>query len=61
MRMENKIPTLFTAIPQGDFEQVTPLISKGRVSIFYKYKNRNRAYITDEFAENLSLLSRMSL
>ncbi len=39
MRMENKIPTLFTAIPQGDFEQVTPLISKGRVSIFYKYKN----------------------
>ncbi len=51
--MENKIPTLFTAIPQGDFEQVTPLISKGRVSIFYKYKNRNRAYITDEFAEKL--------
>lgn len=51
--MENKIPTLFTAVPEGEFKQITPLISKGRVSIFYKYKNRNRAYITDEFAEKL--------
>ena len=51
--MEKKIPTLFTAVPQGEFKQITPLISKGRVSIFYKYENRNRAYITDEFAEKL--------
>lgn len=51
--MDKKIPTIFEAIPQGDFEQVTPLISKGRVSIFYKYKNRNRAYITDDFADKL--------
>ena len=26
--MKDKIPTLFKAIPQGEFEQVTPLISK---------------------------------
>ena len=35
------IPTTFEAIPQCDYEQITPLISKGKVSIFYKGKNRN--------------------
>lgn len=51
--MEKQIPTLFKAYPEGNFEQVTPLISKGKLSIFYKYKNRNKGYITDEFAEKL--------
>lgn len=47
------IPTTFEAIPQCDYEQITPLISKGKVSIFYKGKNRNGGFITDEFAEKL--------
>ncbi|MBQ4122238.1 hypothetical protein IJD44_00715 [bacterium] len=34
-------------------EQYSPTISKGRCRIFYKYKNRNGSYITDEFAEKL--------
>ena len=50
---EKKIPTLFEAIPQQEYEQITPLISKGRVSIFYKGKNRNYGFITDEFSEKL--------
>lgn len=51
--MDRKIPTTFEAIPQQEFEQVTPLISKGRVSIFYKGKNRNRGFITEDFANKL--------
>ena len=52
--MENKqIPSFYDIAPVGGLEEVTPQISKCRVRIFYKYKNRNHAYITDEFAEKL--------
>lgn len=51
--MSRVIPTVFEAVPQTEYKQITPLITKGRVSIFYKGKNRNRGYITDEFAEKL--------
>lgn len=34
------------------FEQ-NPLLSKARLRIFYKYKNRNRTFIDDTFAEKL--------
>lgn len=34
-------------------EKFTEVLSKGRVRIFYKYGNRNGAYITDEFADKL--------
>ena len=37
----------------GDAEQITPVLSKGRCRIFYKYENRNGTYISDEFAEKL--------
>lgn len=30
-----------------------PLLSKARLRIFYKYKNRNRTFIDDDFAEKL--------
>jgi uncharacterized protein YoxC len=34
----------------GNFEKVNNLISKVRARIFYKYLNRNRTFITDDFA-----------
>jgi hypothetical protein len=34
-------------------EKVTPTISKAKCRIFYKGKNRNGTYITDEFATKL--------
>lgn len=37
----------------GEVEKLTDTLSKGRVKIFYKYKNRNHTYLTDEFAEKL--------
>lgn len=37
----------------GEAEQITPVLSKGRCRIFYKYENRNGTYISDEFAEKL--------
>lgn len=43
----------FKVTTYGEFEQVTPTISKIRCRLFYKGKNRNGSYITDEFAEKL--------
>jgi hypothetical protein len=37
----------------GETRPISPVISQGRVRIFYKGLNRNRTYITDEFAEKL--------
>lgn len=47
------IPTSFEVIPYGDFEPVTPLVSKGRVRIYYLGANRNLTYITPEFSAKL--------
>ena len=40
--------TLYT-----DLEPVSPTLSKGRVRIFYKGLNRNRTYISEDFANQL--------
>lgn len=48
-----KIPTTFDVFYEPETEQINPLITKARVRIFYKYENRNRGYITDEFAAKL--------
>lgn len=37
----------------SNLEQYSPVLSKARCRIFYKYENRNGSYITDEFAEKL--------
>lgn len=37
----------------GNLEKISPVLSKARCRIFYKYDNRNGTYITDEFAEKL--------
>lgn len=37
----------------GNLEELSPVLSKARCRIFYKYDNRNGTYITDEFAEKL--------
>ena len=37
----------------GNLEKYNETISKGRCRVFYKYGNRNRTYITDEFADKL--------
>jgi hypothetical protein len=45
-----QIPISFECSPYGDFQKITPLISKGRLRIYYLGKNRNRTYITEEFS-----------
>lgn len=37
----------------GDLEKISDVISKTRVRIFYRGLNRNRTYISDEFAQKL--------
>lgn len=37
----------------GALEKYNDVLSKARCRVFYKYANRNRTYITDEFAEKL--------
>lgn len=37
----------------GNFEKISPVLSKARVRIFYTGLNRNLTYITEEFAEKL--------
>jgi len=37
----------------GELEKYNEVLSKARCKIFYKYANRNRTYITDEFADKL--------
>ena len=51
--MPQNIITDFPVTIYGNLEKYSETISKGRCRIFYKYGNRNHAYITDEFAENL--------
>lgn len=54
MKNNNMAPALdFQVSIYGAVEKFTDTISKGRVKIFYKYGNRNRTWITDEFAESL--------
>lgn len=48
-----KIPANFKVETYGKLEQITPTISKCRVRIFYKYMNRNRTYITEDFANEM--------
>lgn len=51
--MANKIPNEFQIQLTGEPQSVSPVLSKMRARVFYKYDNRNGAYITDEFAEKL--------
>lgn len=37
----------------GNFQKYNDVLSKARCRVFYKYKNRNGTYITDEFANKL--------
>lgn len=48
--------TSFSCIPYS-FEQISPLISKGRVRLFYCGLNRNGGFITKEYAEQKLLPS----
>jgi hypothetical protein len=48
-----QIPYEFECVPYGELEQVTPLISKGRLKIYYIGKNRNMSYITKLFSDKL--------
>jgi len=43
----------FDVTTYGNIETVTDTISKSRVRIFYKGMNRNRTYISDDFANQL--------
>lgn len=49
----SKIPTNLNVTLYGKMEPVTPTLSKCRVRIFYKYMNRNRTFISDNFANQL--------
>lgn len=55
MGNELKIPQVFEVEVYSKLEPfpINPLHSLARVRIFYKGKNRNRTYLTDEFAEEL--------
>lgn len=48
-----KIPLGFEVSPCGDLQPINPTLSKGRVRIFYKGMNRNRTFITEDFANQL--------
>lgn len=43
----------FSIAPVREIQEVSPIISKARVRIFYTGLNRNLTYITEEFAEKL--------
>ena len=51
--MENKVITNFPITVYGKMEKFSDTISKGRCRVFYKGRNRNGTYITDEFAQKL--------
>ena len=51
--MEEIQNTNFSVSVYGNLTPYNDVISKARVRIFYKGLNRNRTYITDEFAEKL--------
>lgn len=48
-----KIPTTLDVTLYGNLESVTDTLSKCRVRIFYKGMNRNRTYISEDFANQL--------
>ena len=50
--MNKKIPNEFQIQLFGEPFSVSPVLSKMRARIFYKYENRNGAYITDETLKN---------
>ena len=43
----------FSIAPVSEVQEISPIISKARVRIFYTGLNRNLTYITEEFAEKL--------
>lgn len=43
----------FSIAPVREIQEISPIISKARVRIFYTGLNRNLTYITEEFAEKL--------
>ena len=47
------IPTTFDVTIYGNLEPVNETISKSRVRIFYKGMNRNRTFISEDFANQL--------
>lgn len=49
----SKIQFAFDVSLYGETQKFSPTLSQGRVRIFYKGLNRNRTFITDEFAEKL--------
>ena len=51
--MEDKIITNFPITVYGKMEKYSDTISRGRCRVFYKGRNRNGTYITDEFSEKL--------
>ena len=51
--MNKMIPSTFECEPYGDFEKITPLISKGRLRIYHLGENRNHSYITQDFSDIL--------
>ena len=50
---DKKIPLNFDVEIYGNLEPYSPTISKSRVRVFYRGRNRNWSYISDEFAEKL--------
>lgn len=51
--MDYKEMTNFPVTLYGKMERFSDTISKGRCRVFYKGRNRNGTYITDEFAQKL--------
>ena len=51
--MKTDIHNKFLITYFENLEQISPVLSKSRCRIFYKGKNRNGTFITDEFAEKL--------
>ncbi len=51
-KLENGIRNLDVTL-YGNVETLTPTLSKCRVRIFYRGLNRNRTYISDDFAQQL--------
>lgn len=51
--MDKKDLTKFSLSIYGEITAQNEVLSKARCRIFYKYGNRNKTYITDEFAEKL--------
>lgn len=53
MFSKNNIPLNFNVNLEGEIKQINPTLSTGRVRIFYKGMNRNRTFISEDFANQL--------